>query len=295
MIIGAGMAGLSASLRLLQRGFEVTLVEQDDFMGGMMRACTFPDEDTGDRHEHSYHMVTNWYHNLWDIIDELGLRKHFSPRNGFAFLSPGEKPKHLNGVGSPVNLIRNVFSGVAPPADLFIYVYSMIDLLSTRLQGRGYLGDFSVNGFLAARPYITERAALLHQRVWETVWGIPSYDASAVSYKSFLKYGNFRPNPGMWLFNTNKYDALIGPIEQKLRSFGDRFRFLPLTVIEELQLDGHGNVETVRVVHADRSPSLWPDDWQRTGTEVLHRRGRPDPGRHAGDAGPPGHGCGVRP
>ena len=32
-IVGAGIAGMSAALRLLERGFHVTLLEQDNFMG----------------------------------------------------------------------------------------------------------------------------------------------------------------------------------------------------------------------------------------------------------------------
>ncbi|GEM_PF-2021918 len=263
-IVGAGIAGMSAALRLLERGFHVTLLEQDDFMGGMMRACEFPDETSGDRHEHSYHMLMNWYLNLWDIIDELGLRQNWAPSYAFYFMRKGQAdaPSLLN-VGSPFELLRNVTSGAAPLPDMFLFMYSMIDLLSTPIHKDRFLDKYSVNGFMASRPYATDRAAELQQKVWETVWAIPSYNASAKSYKTFLKYGNFAPTPQIWLFQMNKYDALIGPIERKLRSFGDRFVFMPLSFVHGLDLDADGRVKALRWSKMDVSPSVHPDGWHK--------------------------------
>jgi NADPH-dependent 2,4-dienoyl-CoA reductase/sulfur reductase-like enzyme len=37
-IIGAGIAGLAAAFRLLQRGFDVSLLEQNSFLGGKLGA-----------------------------------------------------------------------------------------------------------------------------------------------------------------------------------------------------------------------------------------------------------------
>lgn len=263
-IVGAGIAGMSAALRLLERGFHVTLLEQDDFMGGMMRACHFPHQANRDRHEHSYHMLMNWYLNLWDIIDELGLRKNWAPGYAFYFMRKGQAhaPELLN-VGSPLELLRNVTSGAAPLPDMFLFMYSMIDLLSTPIHKDRFLDKFSVNGFMASRPYATDRAAELQQKVWETVWAIPSYNASAKSYKTFLKYGNFAPTPQIWLFQKNKYDALIGPIEDKLRSFGDRFVFMPQSYVHGLDLDERGCVKALRWSQMDHSPSIDPRGWHK--------------------------------
>lgn len=264
VIVGAGIAGMTAALRLLERGFHVTLLEQDAFMGGMLRACTFDDESNGDRHEHSYHMLMNWYVNLWELIDELGVRDKFTPSEAFCFLGRGEAnaPKLLN-VGSPAALLRNLTSGVAPLPDLFVFMYSMIDLLSTPMHRDRLLDEQSVNGFMYSRAYSTDRAAQLQQRVWETVWAIPCYNASAKSYKNFLKYGNFAPVPQLWLFNENKYDALIGPLQRKLESFGDRFQFIPLAYVNELVLDDTGRVAALAYAKVARSPSIDPRGWHK--------------------------------
>ncbi len=264
-IVGAGMAGMSAALRLLERGFHVTLLEQDAFMGGMLRACEFDDEDLdgGDKyHEHSYHMLMNWYVNTWDIIDELGVRDKFSPSYAFYFLRRGEThERRMLNVGSPWDLLRNITSGAAPIPDLFIFMYSMIDLLSTPMKKDSFLDNYSVNGFMHSRPYSTERATELQQKVWETVWAIPSYDASAKGYKNFLKYGNFAPVPQIWLFNENKYDALIRPFELKLQSFGDKFEFIPLVQVNDLVLDDKGRVESIVYSKMATSPSINPQGW----------------------------------
>ena len=63
-IIGAGIAGLAAALRLVERGFDVTLLEQDDFLGGKLGAHTHEGRYSADFHEHSYHMYLNWYRNF---------------------------------------------------------------------------------------------------------------------------------------------------------------------------------------------------------------------------------------
>ena len=117
VIIGAGMAGMSAALRLLERGFEVTLYEQDDFVGGMMHS--FQDPNSGEWREHSYHMMSNWYHNFWKITEELGVRDNFEARDLFKYLYEGEYPEmtELVNAGAPQDLWKNIFSGAAEPAD----------------------------------------------------------------------------------------------------------------------------------------------------------------------------------
>ena len=104
VIIGAGMAGLSAALRLLERGFEVTLYEQDDFVGGMMHS--YKDPISGEWREHSYHMMSNWYHNFWKITEELGVRDNFEARDLFKYLYEGQYPEmtELVNAGAPQDI-----------------------------------------------------------------------------------------------------------------------------------------------------------------------------------------------
>jgi hypothetical protein len=256
-IVGGGIAGLTSALRLLQRGFAVTLMEQDNFLGGMLRAAQCDDSECHVRHEHSYHMFTNWYLNTWDIVDELNLRRNFTPRSAFRFLKRGHtRTQQMVDPGWIGTFWPNLFSGVASPPDVFVFMYSLIDLLSTPIHRDDFLDLYSVNAFMRARPYATEAAAQLQQRVWETVWAIPSYDASARTYKTFLKYGNFDPVPQLWLLNKNKYDGLIKPIEDKLKSYGDKFKLELLARVTKLDVDAAGRVSGLHYEKLKQSPTF---------------------------------------
>lgn len=264
-IAGAGIAGLAAALRLLERGFAVTLFEESDCIGGMLRGYQL---DTGEYYEHSYHMFVNWYYNFWQIVYDIGAQDNFAPRTTYKVLHPGEFPqmRELVNVGSPGGLWRNLFSGVAPAPDMFIYLYSMLDLLATPLHRRRFLDEISVNGFMHSRPYATPRAAELHEKLWETVWAIPSYGSSATAYQTFLKYGYRVPTPMMWLLKGNKYEFLMKPMETKLCSFGDRFHLRPCTRVTKVVLEGGGRVGELEIQPLQKQEGSPPAYWQAATT-----------------------------
>ena len=269
-IVGAGIAGLSAALRLLERGFEVQLIEQDKFYGGMLRAYHL--DDKPEWHEHSYHMFMNWYHNFWQIADEIGIRDKFVPRVAFKFLRKGEFPymPELVNPGGTRDFWRNLTSGAVPIPDLFLFMYSLVDLLSQPIDRDEFLDYYSVNGFMRSRAYSTERSAQLQQKVWETVWAIPSYHASTMSYKTFLKYGNYLPDPQLWLLAGNKHDYLIEPLMKKLKSFGKNFSCKNLVLVDALKLDHAGRVSKLVVQTVKNSPSITPGGRRAWGAGKAH-------------------------
>jgi hypothetical protein len=277
IIIGAGMAGMSAALRLLERDFKVTLYEQDQYIGGMLRSYWDPDRES--QREHSYHMFMNWYYNTWKIVDEIGAKDNFSPREAFKFLYKGhmkDMPELVN-PGGPQDMIRNLRSGAAPAPDLFLFMYSMIDLLSQPLHRDRFLDKFSVNGFLASRPYGTEGVAELHQKVWETVWAISSFNASAMSYKNFLKYGNRVPVPQLWLLKGSKQEMLIDPFKAKLESFNDGhyeddlpFRLeLGHELLQVVPTADGKRIEELQLIKVKNNPSLRAESVVEKGTGLL--------------------------
>ena len=69
VIVGAGVAGMTAALRLLQAGFRVHLIEKADHPGGQFDAISGAGPDGSHYHEHSYHFFANWCVNFWDIVN----------------------------------------------------------------------------------------------------------------------------------------------------------------------------------------------------------------------------------
>lgn len=263
-IVGAGIAGLSASLRLLERGFHVTLYEQDNFIGGMLRS--HHEYGLGDHpREHSYHMLCNWYYNFWDIAKTLGIEHHFTPREAFKFLYKGQVDKmpEMVNPGGIQDFYMNLTGGAAPPEELFLFMYSMIDLLSLPDEHDDQLDRVSFNGWLRGRPYCTDTVAALHEKIWQTVWAIDSWQASARSYKTFLKYGNRVPVPQLWLFKGSKKETLLDPFLEKLESYGDKFDLKYLHRITEIRPSHCGTrIEKLVFDQVDRSPSIYPKTFE---------------------------------
>src|SRR5262245_57143413 len=198
-IIGAGMAGLSAALRLAERGFRVKVYERNWFVGGSLGAHRHSHDDV--YHEHCYHMVLNWYHNFWQIAKEIGRSRyeHFEPRPTTRYMYKDGRMPGLVNPGAPEHVLENLFSGVAPPPDMFLWAYSLIDLLTQRFRPGRLLEEYSVNSFMQSRPYASERSAMLHNHTLIKAFAVPSYLTSASSYKSFIKYSLHEPDPSLWV------------------------------------------------------------------------------------------------
>ena len=269
MIVGAGIAGLTAALRLVQRGFRVSLLDQDNFIGGKWGAHKHPTRPNQDYHEHCYHMFMNWYNNFWEIADELRVRDRFEPRRSLKYLRRGEFPRttELRDVGSLTSMWQNLFSGVRSVPDMFIYGYSLVDLLATEFYRREFLDQYSVNGFMRSRLYATDAAAMQHQATLAKAFASPSYSTGASTYRNFIKYSFRRPIPMMWVLKGDCYTAFLADLQRKLESYGDLFQCRMLHRIDRMVLDSDGRVERLEWSRLSKSPSIEPV----TDAHVLER------------------------
>ena len=230
-IIGAGMSGLTAALRLLQRGFDVTVFERGEYIGGQFGVQGNEQEQRAllakrgreDLHEHCYHMFLNWYHNFWDIAEELGVLGNFEPHHSIYHVRAGEWPRthNLTDVGSPAHFTQNLCSGLLPIPDMYLYAYSLTDLLSQPFARETFSDQFSINGFMRSRPYMTEKAAEQHQVVMAKAFACPTYRTSAASYKSFMRYGFREPSPMMWMLNDNCHAAFLQPFAEHIEQLSE--------------------------------------------------------------------------
>ncbi len=248
-IIGAGIAGLAAAFRLLQRGFDVCLLEQNSFLGGKLGAHQGHTGD--DFHEHSYHMYLNWYHNFWNIVDDIGVAGTFFPQPTNAYLRPMVNGKQATlvetvNVGAIGTTMQNLFSGLRCPPDMFIYSYSLLDLVSTPAWRHERLQDTSVLAFMNSRGYMTDQAISVQQDMLAKAFASPSFLTASSSFRKFLAYGLQCPSPMMWLLRGNTQEALIGPLEAHLermaREGGHRLEVLRMHAVTKLELDHSGRI-----------------------------------------------------
>src|SRR6185503_10847325 len=105
VIIGGGFAGLTAGVRLSERGWEVLVLERRAHLGG--RAYSFIDSKTGDIVDNGQHLFMGCYNHTIDFLKTIGTldrlkfqeRPHvdFLDREGFASFDcpPLPAPLHV--------------------------------------------------------------------------------------------------------------------------------------------------------------------------------------------------------
>ena len=268
-VAGAGLAGITAALRLAERGYQVTLYEQKPVLGGNLASRPAADGVELDVYPH---MFLIWYENFWQLLQDAGVDRTegFVPVQSVKELRRGDYPKFtaLTNTYSPRHLFRNVFlSGVLPPADAFLLWYASVDLLAERLNPTMQLDDVSVTGFLRTRPYMTEQVAKAFDRWITMVWAIPSYRTSAHDYLTYLTYSVASYDPPFLLAKGSAFQQVIGPLTAALDDRG-------VEVVREVQVTGvsydDGRVTKIALqrVGFDPGSHTWVGDGQHWTEDV---------------------------
>jgi len=126
----------------------------------------------------------------------------------------------IRDAGSLQDLVGNLFSGVAPAVDIYLWTYSMLDMLAHPFDAQRLIGQYSVSGFVQSRAYATERVIALHDFILMLIWSVHAGNTSASSYRSFLLQSFGTISPLLWLLKGSLEQKLIGPLEAKLRALG---------------------------------------------------------------------------
>jgi hypothetical protein len=216
-IVGGGISGLTAALRLAQRGYCVTVYEERDVLGGNLAGF----RKNGCYYDVYPHMYGDFYENFWDLAEgDLGMSRgtDFEPHETFKILDSGKFPRYIDllNVAAPMS---NFFSGCASPGDVLLGVYSLLDIMSYGPSEDGMLDGVGVEGFLRTRPYATKGLAKIHESILMTIWSLHGYSFSSAAYRRFVEHNLPLPSPLLWVLTGDLLTKLMAPLEKKISSY----------------------------------------------------------------------------
>jgi squalene-associated FAD-dependent desaturase len=109
LIIGGGLAGLAAATALAPRGFEVTLLESRNRLGG--RASSFQDAETGQLIDACQHVSMGCCTNLAHFCRTIGIDHFLEAQPCLHFMTPDRRMSRFRADGwpAPFHLLRSFF------------------------------------------------------------------------------------------------------------------------------------------------------------------------------------------
>lgn len=159
VIIGAGVAGLTAAVHLAKRGARTLVLEAKAALGG--RATAFTDPQTGERVDNGQHVLLGCYRETFALLETLGtmgrVRLQASLDVAFVDLAGQRSRLRCPPLPAPLNLIAGIFDWEALQWRDRIAALRMIGPIRTaQRQARGDART------LAASPGETVEGWLIH-------------------------------------------------------------------------------------------------------------------------------------
>jgi uncharacterized protein with NAD-binding domain and iron-sulfur cluster len=151
IVLGGGVAGMSAAHELAERGFEVVVFETRPAAGGKARSFPFPGSATGGRPalpgEHGFRFFPGFYRHLPDtmrrvpygddgatVFDNLvtATEVQIARANGRELISPAHLPQNLRDLDRAFRFLLEYASSVGiPPKDAAHFVDRLLLLLTS--------------------------------------------------------------------------------------------------------------------------------------------------------------------
>ena len=234
LIIGSGLAGLTAGFELAERGFSVEILEAAPFPGG--RTTSWVDE-RGRATDTGAHVVADHYVNLLHILERVGSSRRLVWFHDQLYLRKGAAPVRwrLNDAPPPLHLLGMTlkFRGS---------LWQRFKLGLAALDGGSYPDDLlhRVDKMSYAdwqRQYLGETLLEVGEAASEAACFLPAREASAHVVLSWIRSmaRNSRASD-LASWDGPFQDALIGPLVQAIERRGGRLRLG--TAVVRLEHDG---------------------------------------------------------
>jgi len=233
VVVGGGLAGISTSLELARKGFEVTLIESSAALGGKLTGWDIEALHERFPVEHGFHGFFDQYYNLNEVFAYAGIKQDvFTPAPGYPVIFK-KFPKEVFGQASkvfPLNVLSILeqskrldlisflknYKGLPSTVELFRYEYKetfrkydTVDFMTYCRNGK----DLPAFVDTVLHPFAD--ATMNRMEVLSA--------AEALRYFHFY----FMGSPEGLAFKITKQDcmtALINPLEAKLKELGVKLR-----------------------------------------------------------------------
>ena len=219
IVVGGGLAGMGAALRLLERGCHVTLFESSDRLGGKAGS----NRHGADFDDHAYHIFPAWYRNIWQLVADLGIERNFVDCADLVEIKRGEFPACsyvYHNITSWRSGPRNLFARFIPPSEMFLFYYALADLLSQPYSRRASLDQISVTGFIRSKFYATKAVELQFQELVLKGLSVPLYDVSSMTMAQVMNFWVTAPLPLFRIPKGSLQECWISPLQTRLEELG---------------------------------------------------------------------------
>ncbi len=242
VIIGAGLTGLSAALRLRERGAEVTVLESSPQAGGAVRS----EVREGFLVEHGPNSMMSGGPDVTDFMDAVGLSDEI--------VRPSAKKRFLVRQGRPVALPSGPAGAVT--TSLFS-LPGKLRVLAEPFVARGKAADETLADLVRRRL----GPEVLSYAVEPFVAGIYAGDPEKLSARwAFPRLWNLEQTHGSLLRGALRLRR-SGPLQQMM-SFRHGMGALPVRLAEKLGPALHCGVRVEKIA---RTPEGWQIAWSRNG------------------------------
>ena len=247
IVIGGGVSGLAAAVRLAGSGARVALLEQSPKLGG--RCYSFRDEATGDIVDNGQHVLVGAYTHTLAYLEAIGTRKFLKAQESILFVHPtdGRAALRSGTLPAPFHLASGLLTfSLLPLADRLRCLRAGLFLRSWSSGKERQLGAESVDGWLRRLGQSARSREVLWDPLCVSIMNEQPARASALLFARALRAAFLasRDDAAVLIPTIGQTELYVEPAVRYLASHGAHVR--PGPEVGSVTEDG-GRVTGVRL------------------------------------------------
>jgi len=233
VVVGGGLAGLTAALELRRHGQTVVLLEGSQRLGGKAGADRVGEQLI----EHGYHIFPRWYVNTRRLLGELGVE--LNDLDSYFVLERGRFPQLRR-----IKIVDPFSDGALPLPERLLFSQAVVEFCSAGLHRDRFSHRISSTGFLASRPYALRSALRLNEENMLKAVAVPAAELSAWTAQQVGRSWMRSPAPFVSVLRADAETAWFKPFAARLAHMGVALRLG--TQVRGLVVE-NGRLEAVRL------------------------------------------------